>query len=222
MTGTFRPGTDPDAAAVKVQNRVAQAQARLPEDVRRQGVTTQKQSPTFLMVVHLTSPQGKYDTLYLRNYARLHVKDALARIPGVGDAQIFGGGDYAMRAWLDPDKVASRGLTASDVVRAMREQNVQVSAGQLGAEPLPNSQFLTLITAQGRLKTEKEFGDIVLKSGVDGEIVRLADVASGVLAVPISQLHDSYLMWFRPEVVRTVRWGGDPRKTAAPDVPAME
>jgi multidrug efflux pump len=149
MTVTFRPGTDPDAAAVKVQNRVAQAQARLPEDVRRQGVTTQKQSPTFLMVVHLTSPQGKYDTLYLRNYARLHVKDALARIPGVGDVQIFGG-DYAMRAWLDPDKVASRGLTASDVVRAIREQNVQVSAGQLGAEPLPNSQFLTLINAQGR------------------------------------------------------------------------
>ena len=111
MTVTFRPGTDPDAAAVKVQNRVAQAQARLPEDVRRQGVTTQKQSPTFLMVVHLTSPGGKYDTLYLRNYARLHVKDALARIPGVGDAQIFGGGDYAMRAWLDPGKVAARGLT---------------------------------------------------------------------------------------------------------------
>src|SRR5690606_20398609 len=128
MTVTFLPGTDPDAAAVKVQNRVAQAQARLPEDVRRQGVTTRKQSTTFLLVVHLTSPQGKYDTLYLRNYARLHVKDALARIPGVGDAQIFGGGDYAMRAWLDPDKVASRGLTASDVVRAMREQNVQVSA----------------------------------------------------------------------------------------------
>ncbi|MDF2819333.1 MAG: transporter [Stenotrophomonas rhizophila] len=95
MTVTFRPGTDPDDAAVKVQNRVAQAQARLPEDVRRQGVTTQKQSPTFLMVVHLTSPKGKYDTLYLRNYARLHVKDALARIQGVGDAQIFGGGDYA-------------------------------------------------------------------------------------------------------------------------------
>jgi multidrug efflux pump len=166
---------------VKVQNRVAQAQARLPEDVRRQGVTTQKQSPTFLMVVHLTSPQGKYDTLYLRNYARLHVKDALARIPGVGDVQIFGGGDYAMRVWLDPDKVASRGLTASDVVRAIREQNVQVSAGQLGAEPLPNSQFLTLINAQGRLKTEKEFGDIVLKSGADGEVVRLADVAASEL-----------------------------------------
>jgi len=177
MTITFRPGTDPDDAAVKVQNRVAQAQARLPEDVRRQGVTTQKQSPTFLMVVHLTSPKGKYDTMYLRNYARLHVKDTLARIPGVGDAQVFGGGDYAMRAWLDPERIAARGLTASDVVAAMREQNVQVSAGQLGAEPMPDSKFLTLINAQGRLRTEKEFGDIILKTGEDGQVVHLSDVA---------------------------------------------
>ncbi|UKE71056.1 multidrug efflux RND transporter permease subunit [Xanthomonas cerealis pv. cerealis] len=177
MTITFRPGTDADDAAVKVQNRVGQAQARLPEDVRRQGVTTQKQSPTFLMVVHVTSPKGKYDTLYLRNYARLHVKDALARIQGVGDAQVFGGGDYAMRAWLDPERIAARGLTASDVVAAMREQNVQVSAGQLGAEPMPDSKFLTLINAQGRLRSEQEFGDIVLKVGADGETVRLGDVA---------------------------------------------
>ncbi|WP_132998715.1 efflux RND transporter permease subunit [Luteimonas arsenica] len=177
MTVTFKPGTDPDDATVRVQNRVSQALARLPEDVRRQGVTTQKQSPVFLMVVHLTSPEGKYDTLYLRNYARLHVKDALARLPGVGDAQVFGGGDYAMRAWLDPDAIASRGLTASDVLRAMREQNVQVSAGQLGAEPMPDSDFLTLINARGRLETEQEFGDIVVKAGADGEIVRLSDVA---------------------------------------------
>ncbi|WP_140908362.1 efflux RND transporter permease subunit [Cognatiluteimonas lumbrici] len=177
MTVTFRPGTDADDATVRVQNRVSQALARLPEDVRRQGVTTQKQSPTFLMVVHLTSPDGRYDTLYLRNYARLHVKDALSRITGVGDAQVFGGGDYAMRAWLDPDKVASRGLTAGDVVRAMREQNVQVSAGQLGAEPMPDSDFLTLINARGRLHTEQEFGNIVLKAGADGEVVRLSDVA---------------------------------------------
>jgi multidrug efflux pump len=183
MTVTFRPGTDADDAAVRVQNRVAQALARLPEDVRRQGVTTQKQSPVFLMVVHLVSTDGRYDTLYLRNYMRLHVKDELARLPGVGDAQIFGGGDYAMRIWLDPDKIASRGLTAGDVVRAVREQNIQVSAGQLGAEPMPSgSDFLIPINAKGRLSTTEEFGDIVLKSGADGEIVRLADVARLELA----------------------------------------
>ena len=183
MTVTFRPGTNADDAAVRVQNRVAQALARLPEDVRRQGVTTQKQSPVFLMVVHLVSTDGKYDTLYLRNYMRLHVKDELARLPGVGDAQIFGGGDYAMRIWLDPDKIASRGLTAGDVVRAVREQNIQVSAGQLGAEPMPGgSDFLIPINAKGRLATTEEFGNIVLKSGVDGEIVRLADVARLELA----------------------------------------
>jgi multidrug efflux pump len=178
LTVTFRPGTDADEAAVRVQNRVSQAQARLPEDVRRQGVTVQKQSPTFLMVVFLTSKNGKYDTLYLRNHAVLNVKDELARLPGVGDAQIFGGGDYAMRIWMDPDKIASRGLTAGDVVRAIREQNVQVSAGQVGAEPIPGgSDFLIPINAQGRLRTTEEFGDIVIKSGAGGEIVRLADVA---------------------------------------------
>ncbi|HVK51859.1 MAG TPA: multidrug efflux RND transporter permease subunit [Pseudoxanthomonas sp.] len=183
LTVTFRPGTDPDEAAVRVQNRVSQALARLPEDVRRQGVTTQKQSPVFLMVVHLVSKDNKYDSLYLRNYMRLHVKDELARIPGVGDAQAFGGGDYAMRLWLDPDKVAARGLTAGDVLRAVREQNVQVSAGQLGAEPMPNgSDFLLPINAKGRLETTEEFGDIVLKAGNDGEIVRLADVARIELA----------------------------------------
>jgi multidrug efflux pump len=183
MTVTFRPGTDADEAAVRVQNRVSQALARLPEDVRRQGVTTQKQSPVFLMVVHLVSTDGRYDTLYLRNYMRLNVRDELARIPGVGDAQPFGGGDYAMRLWLDPDKVASRGLTAGDVLRAVREQNVQVSAGQLGAEPMANgSDFLLPINAKGRLETVEEFGDVVIKSGADGEIVRLADVARIELA----------------------------------------
>ena len=183
MTVTFKPGVDADEAAVRVQNRVSQALARLPEDVRRQGVTTQKQSPVFLMVVHLVSTDGKYDSLYLRNYARLHVKDEMARIPGVGEAQAFGGGDYAMRLWLDPDKVASRGLTASDVLRAVREQNVQVSAGQLGAEPMPNgSDFLLPINAKGRLQSTEEFGNIVLKAGAGGEIVRLADVARIELA----------------------------------------
>ena len=183
MTITFKPGTDADDAAVKVQNRVAQALARLPEDVRRQGVTTQKQSPTFLMVVHLVSTDGKYDTLYLRNYMRLHVKDELSKIPGVGEAHQFGGGDYAMRLWLDPDKIAARGMTASDVLRAVREQNIQVSAGQLGAEPMPNgSDFLTPINAQGRLRSVDEFKNVVLKSGEDGELVRLGDVARVELA----------------------------------------
>src|SRR3546814_5574039 len=129
------------------------------------------------MGVHLTSPSGKYDTLYLRNYARLHVKDALSRITGVGDAQVFGGGDYAMRAWLDPDKIASRGLTASDVVRAMREQNVQVPAGQLGAAPMPDRDFLTLITAQGRMHTQQEFGNTVPKAGDNGEVGPPSDAA---------------------------------------------
>jgi multidrug efflux pump len=177
-TVTFRAGTDPDDAQVLVQNRVNQALARLPEDVRRQGVVTQKQSPTLTMVVHLLSPDGRYDSLYLRNYATLRIKDELARLTGVGEVGLFGSGDYAMRVWLDPDKVAARGLTAGDVVRAIREQNVQVSAGQLGAEPTPNgSDFLVSINAQGRLQTEEEFGQVVIESGADGEIVRLADVA---------------------------------------------
>ncbi|XBS71603.1 efflux RND transporter permease subunit [Acerihabitans sp. KWT182] len=178
ITVTFRPGTDPDQAQVQVQNRVAQAQARLPDDVVRLGITTQKQSPTMTLVVHLTSPTGKYDSLYLRNYATLNVKDELARLPGVGQIQVFGAGEYAMRIWLDPQKTASRGLTASDVVAAMREQNVQVSAGQLGAEPMPSANdFLISINARGRLENEEEFGNIILKTGDNGEVVRLRDVA---------------------------------------------
>lgn len=177
-TVTFRPGTDPDQAQVQVQNRVAQAEARLPEDVRRLGITTQKMSPTLTLVVHLFSPNNTYDSLYLRNFATLKVKDELARLPGVGQIQIFGAGEYAMRVWLDPNKVAARGLTASDVVKAMQEQNVQVSAGQLGAEPLKKqSDFLLSINMQGRLENEQQFGDIILKTSEDGSLVRLRDVA---------------------------------------------
>ncbi|MBU6517271.1 multidrug efflux RND transporter permease subunit OqxB [Pantoea sp. B270] len=177
-TATFRPGTDPDQAQVQVQNRVAQAEARLPEEVRQLGLTTQKQSPTLTLVVHLFSPHGKYDSLYLRNYATLKVKDELARLPGVGQIQIFGAGDYAMRVWLDPNKVAARGMTAGDVVSAMQEQNVQVSAGQLGAEPTKKeSDFLLSINTQGRLEDEAQFGNIILKTADDGTLVRLRDVA---------------------------------------------
>jgi multidrug efflux pump len=175
---TFVPGVDPDVAAVRVQNRVNQALTRLPEAVRQYGVSTQKQSATPLMYVGLSSPDNRYDSMYLRNYLTLHVKDELSRLNGIGDVALHGSGDYSMRIWLDPDKVASRGLTTSDVLRAVREQNVQVSAGQLGAEPSPRStDLLVSINVRGRLRSEQEFRDIVVKSGADGEVVRLADIA---------------------------------------------
>jgi multidrug efflux pump len=177
MTITFRPGTDPRMAQVDVQNRINQALSRLPAEVVSLGVTTQKQSPSFLTLITLIS-DGRYDPLYLRNYINTKIKDELARLPGVGQVQLFGGGDYAMRIWLDPNKVASRGITASDVLRAIREQNLQVSAGQLGAEPIAGgSDFLISINAQGRLRSPEQFGGIVLKTSANGEIVRLADVA---------------------------------------------
>src|SRR5437867_8063393 len=136
LTVTFKLGTDIDKAQVQVQNRVSQALPKLPEEVRQLGVTTTKQSPDLTMVVHLFSPNDRYDEIYLRNYATLQVKDVLARIPGAGSVQVFGSGDYAIRAWLNPDKIAARGLTASDVVGAIREQNVQVAAGRGGQPPV--------------------------------------------------------------------------------------
>ena len=183
LTVTFRVGTDVDLAQVQVQNRVSQALPRLPEEVRQLGVTTVKSSPNFIMVVHLVSPDHRYDVTYLRNYAMLQVKDVLARIPGIGQVQVFGGGDYSMRVWLDPDKVATRGLTASDVVSAIREQNVQVAAGVVGAPPMPTPvDYQLSINARGRLNTEQQFGDIILKTGADGQITRLRDVARIELA----------------------------------------
>src|ERR671921_226651 len=177
-TVTFRIGTDPDLAQVQVQNRVAQALPRLPEEVRQNGVTTVKSSPNFIMVVHLLSPDARYDVTYLRNYGLLQVKDVLARIPGIGQVEVFGGGDYSMRVWLDPGKIAARGLAATDVVNAIREQNVQVAAGVVGAPPMPAPvDYQLTINARGRLTTEEEFGDIILKTGENGEITRLRDVA---------------------------------------------
>ena len=178
LTVTFRVGTDVDLAQVQVQNRVAQALPRLPDEVRQLGVTTVKSSPNFIMVVHLLSPDNRYDITYLRNYGLLQVKDVVARIPGIGQVQVFGGGDYSMRVWLDPGKVAARGLAASDVVNAIREQNVQVAAGVVGAPPMPVPvDYQLTINAQGRLTNEEEFGNIILKTGADGEITRLRDVA---------------------------------------------
>src|SRR6266545_7640005 len=178
LTITFRIGTNIDTAQVQVQNRVAQAEPRLPEPVRQIGVTTVKSSPDLTMVVHLYSPDGRYDPVYLRNYAVLQVKDTLARIPGVGQVLLFGSGDYAMRVWLDPEKVASRNLTPGDIVRAIREQNVQVAAGVIGAPPdAGNLSYQLSVNAHGRLSTEQEFGDIIIKTGENGETTRLRDVS---------------------------------------------
>ncbi|KVO57238.1 efflux RND transporter permease subunit [Burkholderia stagnalis] len=178
LTVTFKLGTDPDKATQLVQNRVNQALPRLPEDVQRLGVTTVKSSPSITMIVHLISPDNRYGTTYLRNYALINVKDRLSRIRGVGEVQLWGAGDYSMRVWLDPQKVAQRGLTAADVVRAIREQNVQVAAGVVGGSPSPADTPLQLsVNARGRLQTEDEFGDIVVKTAPDGGVTHLRDIA---------------------------------------------
>src|SRR5438105_7311626 len=178
LTVTFKLGTDIDKAQVQVQNRVSQALPKLPEDVRRLGVTTTKQSPDLTLVVHLFSPDGRYDDVYLRNYATLQVKDVLARIPGAGEVRVFGSGDYAMRVWLNPDKVAARNLTASDIVAAIRQQNVQVVAGAVGQQPLKHPvDFELQINAKGRLISTDEFGRIIVKTGPNGEKTLLKDVA---------------------------------------------
>ena len=177
LTVTFAVGTDLDNAQVQVQNRVSQALPRLPAEVQRIGVTTEKASPDFIMVVHLTSPDSRYDMLYLSNFAHLRVKDELARISGVGAVNIFGAGEYSMHVWLDPDRLAARQLTASDVVHAIREQNLQVAAGVLGAPPSPSdTTFQLSINAQGRLSNEEEFGNIVVRATPDGQITRIRDV----------------------------------------------
>ncbi|MGB7399808.1 efflux RND transporter permease subunit [Castellaniella sp.] len=178
LTVNFQLGTDPDKAQQLVQNRVSQALPRLPEEVQRLGVTTVKSSPTLTMVVHLLSPDNRYDITYLRNYAVLNIKDRLSRIPGVGEVQIWGSGDYAMRVWLNPREVAQRGLTASDVVAAIREQNVQVAAGTIGASPsLADVPMQLSVNAHGRLQTADEFSNIILKTSADGGVTRLGDVA---------------------------------------------
>jgi multidrug efflux pump len=176
LTVTFKLGTNIDAAQVLVQNRVASAEPRLPEEVRRIGVTTRKSSPDLMMVVALTSPDRRYDALHLSNYAYLQVLDAMRRVPGVGDARIFGAGEYAMRLWLDPEKLASLGLSAADVVQAVREQNVQVASGFVGQSPAA-VDFQLPINVRGRLGTPEEFGRIIVRTSAEGAVVRVRDVA---------------------------------------------
>ncbi|MET0359631.1 MAG: efflux RND transporter permease subunit, partial [Pararhizobium sp.] len=178
LTVTFKLGTDPDKAQQLVQNRVSQAEPRLPAEVRALGVTTVKSSPDLMMVVNLVSAGGRYDLTYLRNYAVLNIKDRLARIEGVGQVQVFGAGDYSMRVWIDPQKAAEYALAASDITTAIRQQNVQAAAGIIGASPtLPGVDLQLSVNAQGRLQTPEEFGNIIVKSGANGEITRLRDVA---------------------------------------------
>ncbi len=184
LTVTFALGTDLDIAQVLVQNRVAIATPRLPEDVRRTGVIVKKQSPDITMVVHLVSPDGSLDSLYTSNYALLQVRDELARIDGVGDINVFGAREYSMRVWLDPERISARNLTSADVVKAIQEQNLQVAAGIIGAPPAPPgaAAFQFTVNTQGRLTDVDDFADIVVKNGDRGEITRIRDVGRVQLA----------------------------------------
>ncbi|HUU66726.1 MAG TPA: multidrug efflux RND transporter permease subunit [Methyloceanibacter sp.] len=179
---TFALGTDLDTAQVLVQNRVAIAQSRLPEEVRRLGVTVRKSSPDMLMVIHLSSPDKSRNLLYISNYATLQIRDVLARIDGVGTVRVLGARDYAMRIWLDPERIAARGLTAGEVVKAIRAQNVQVASGVLNAPPVPKpGAFQVNIVALGRLQAVRQFQNIVVRADVDGRVTRVRDVARVVL-----------------------------------------
>src|SRR6201997_3903737 len=177
ITVTFRIGTDLNVAQMLTQNRVQDALPRLPDDVQRLGVQVRKSTPSILLAVHLDSPDKSRDTLYLSNYATLHVKDALARLQGVGDVQFQGGREYAMRVWLDPDKVATHNLSAADVLAVLRAQNLQVSAGVLNRPPVPGDRAYQInVEARGRLTAPEEFGNIVLKSDNQARVTRVRDV----------------------------------------------
>jgi multidrug efflux pump len=190
---TFKLGTDIDEAQVLTQNRVSIAEAKLPEEVKRQGVTTKKKSPSILLAVNLISPDDSRDVLYLSNYATIQVKDALARLDGVGDVLLLGARDYSMRVWLDPEKLASRNMAANDVVGALREQNVQVAAGRIGQPPVPAGiDFQYTINTLGRLLDPEQFAEIIIKTGADGQVTRLRDVARVELGAKNSDVN-SYL-----------------------------
>lgn len=178
MTVTFAIGSDPDLSQQLVQNRVSQALPRLPEVTRQLGVTVTKSSPDLTMVVHLRSPNERYDMLYLRNYATLHVRDQLAKIEGIGQVRLFGSGDYAMRIWLNPKKIAERNMTPSEVIDAIRGQNIQVAAGVIGGPPYSDNVELQLsINVQGRLQSVEEFEQVLVKRDKNGTVTRLSDIA---------------------------------------------
>jgi len=178
LTVTFEVGTDLDMANILVQNRVALAEPKLPEEVIRQGVNTKKKSPNIVLIASLFSPDDRFDELYMSNYATLNIKDTLSRIPGVGDVGIYPESDYSMRIWLDPEQLKSRTMTPGEVIAAIREQNVQVAAGQIGQPPAPAGQsFQYTVNVLGRLSDVEQFEDIIIKTGEGGRITRLGDVA---------------------------------------------
>src|SRR5262245_26646799 len=173
----FEVGVDQDTANVLTQNRVASAQARLPQEVNAQGVTVKKQSPSILMIVSVYSPNGSYDGNYLINYCGINLRDQLLRIPGIAQVDLFGGTDYGMRVWIRPDKLAKLGLTPADVIAAVREQNLQAPAGRIGAAPSPKDQLFTYtVAAPSRLVTSDQFEDIIIRSTEGGADVRIKDV----------------------------------------------
>src|ERR1700746_1566118 len=177
ITITFKLGTDLDKAQVLVQNRVAIAQPQLPDEVQRNGVVTKKNSPDILMVVFMLSPDDTFDQLYISNYTLLQVRDQLLRLHGVGDIQMYGARDYSMRLWLDPDRIANVGLTSSEVLAAIRAQNLQIAGGQIAEPPIADRARQPNLVFTGRLKDIRQFEDIVVKAGSDGRIVCLRDVA---------------------------------------------
>jgi multidrug efflux pump len=184
VTVTFKIGTNPEVAETAVQNRINRALPRLPDIVRQIGVTTEKSSPNLTMVVHLVSPDNSRDALYLRNYGQLNVRDELLRIPGMGSVLLFGAGDYAMRIWLEPSKLAARGITTGEVIAAIREQNAQVAAGTVGASPAPkNAAFQLAVNTQGRLTSEEQFADIIVRADAStGGMIRVRDLGRVELA----------------------------------------
>jgi multidrug efflux pump subunit AcrB len=189
---TFASGTDPDMAAVEVQNRISQVSAQLPAEVNNNGVSVRKRASNLLLGVSVFSPKGSRDTLFLSNYTSIQLRDALARISGVGDVQVFGARDYSMRVWLDPQRMESLNISVQDIVQALQQQNVQAAAGQIGSAPSPSRQQQTLtISGQGRLTDPQEFARVIIRSGANGGTVRVGDVARVELGAQNYQVNAS-------------------------------
>src|ERR1700704_5458871 len=222
ITVTFKLGTDLDKAQVLVQNRVAIAQPRLPEEVQRNGVVTRKNSPDILMVVFMLSPDDSFDQLYISNYALLQVRDELLRLDGIGDIQMFGARDYSMRLWLDPDRIATLGLTSAEVVAAIRAQNLQITGGQIAEPPISDRAFQPNLTFTGRLKDPRQFEDIVVRAGADGRTVRLRDVARVELGALAYSTNSFLLRKSAVALLVTQRPGSNALATAKNISDAME